>query len=210
MGVAFGVALALTATVLAVVGSDANGTRVALRLTARWSFLLFWAAYAGGAMAALFGPALLPLARRGRELGLAFAAAQSVHLGLVVWLYWITGRPPLSGWLLVFFAAGVVWTYLLAAFSIRTLSEILGSERWRLLRVLGMNYILLAFARDFVLPAMHSGVAHQNVWRLVEYGPFAAMCVAAPFLRFAAALHRRPGGWHVAAVPTRGAHSERS
>ena len=209
MGVAFGVALALAATVVAVVGSDANGTRVALKLTARWSFLLFWPAYAGGAMAVLFGPALLPVVRRGREFGLAFAAAQSVHFGLVVWLYWITGRPPLSGWLFVFFAVGIVWTYLLAAFSIEPLSEALGPGRWRLLRVLGMNYLLLAFARDFVLPAMHSGVAHQDVWRLVEYGPFAVMCVAAPLLRFAAAVHRRPGAWHVAAFPARGAHSER-
>ena len=209
MGVAFGVALALTATVIAVVGSDANGTRVALKLTARWSFLLFWPAYVGGAMAVLFGPAPLPLARRGRELGLAFAAAQLVHLGLVVWLYWITGRPPLSGWLFVFFAVGIGWTYLLAALSIEALSEALGPRRWRLLRVLGLNYILLAFARDFVLPAMHAGVAHQEVWRLVGYGPFAVMCVTAPLLRFAAAAHRRPGIWHVAALPARGAHSER-
>jgi hypothetical protein len=60
--------------------------RVALRMTARWSFLLFWVAYAGGALATLFGPALAPLSGRGREFGLAFAAAHLVHIGLVIWL----------------------------------------------------------------------------------------------------------------------------
>jgi hypothetical protein len=60
-------------------------------------------AYAGGAIAELFGPALGPLARRGREFGLAYAAAQLIHVGLVVWLFQITSRLPLSGKVLVLF-----------------------------------------------------------------------------------------------------------
>ena len=80
MGAAFAVALALTIAVFAVKGIDIVQ---ALRLTARWSFLLFWLAYAGGAMATLFGPTLKPIAAHAREFGLAYAAAQLVHLGLV-------------------------------------------------------------------------------------------------------------------------------
>src|SRR5260370_34079585 len=114
MGMAFGVGLCLAAVVLAIEGIDVNSLKIALRVTARWSFLLFWVAYAGGAMATLFGPAFAPLARRGREFGLAYAAAQLIHLGLVVWLFLITFRPPLSGQSLVFFFTGIVWTYLLA------------------------------------------------------------------------------------------------
>jgi len=56
---------------------------VALRATARWSFLLFWLAYAGGALATLFGPKFQALAHRGRDFGLSFASAHLVHLGLV-------------------------------------------------------------------------------------------------------------------------------
>jgi hypothetical protein len=63
---------------------SANALVTALRLTARWSFLLFWMAYTGSAMGALFGPAFEVLARRGREFGLAYAAAHLIHLGLVV------------------------------------------------------------------------------------------------------------------------------
>jgi hypothetical protein len=199
MSVAFVAALALAVAVLGIVGTDAKGIGVALRLTARWSFLLFWLAYAGGAMAVLFGSALAPLARRGREFGLAFAAAHLVHIGLVVWLYLISARPPLSGLLFVFFSIGIFWTYLLAGLSFGGISKALGPSLWRLVRVVGLNYILLAFAYDFVLPVLRPGTAHQEYWHAAEYLPFAFLTAAAPVLCFAAAAHRRWGLRHIAA-----------
>jgi hypothetical protein len=193
MGLAFGVELVLAAAVLAVLGTGENSIRVALDVTARWSFLLFWMAYASGAIAALLGPALAPLARRGREFGLAFASAHLVHIGLVGWLWVILSRAPLQGGLLVFFAVAIVWTYLIAALSFGRLTEALGPRLWRLLMFLGLNYILLAFARDFVLGAIDSWDSHRYFWQLVKYAPFALMCIAAPLLRFAAAAKRRRG-----------------
>jgi hypothetical protein len=193
MGMAFGVALALVVAVFTILGTGEESTRVALDVTARWSFLLFWMAYAGGAIAALIGPPLAPLERRGREFGLAFASAHIVHIGLIVWLWRILGHVPLQGGLLVFFAIAIVWTYLLAVLSFGRLSEALGLRLWRLLMFLGLNYILLAFARDFVLGVVHSWEVHQYFWPLVKYVPFASMCIAAPLLRFAAAAQRRWG-----------------
>ena len=73
MGAAFGIALVIAIAVLVVQGADNRGTRLALELTARWSFLLFWLAYAGNAVAGLFH--IDSLAGSGREFGLAFAAA---------------------------------------------------------------------------------------------------------------------------------------
>jgi hypothetical protein len=195
MGMAFGVALGLAAAVLAVNGTDAKSLVMGLRLTARWSFLLFWLAYAGGAMAALFGPAFKPLAVRGREFGLAYAAAQLIHLGLVVRLFQISSRPPLSGDLFIFFVVAIVWTYLLAVFSIGGLAKTLGSMGWSTLRFVGLNYILFAFAYDFVPEAVQSVEDHRagRLIGLVWYAPFAAMSVAAPLLVLAAAAHRRVG-----------------
>src|SRR5256885_14030501 len=95
MGAAFGVAAALTAIVLVSQGADNKGTRLALELTARWSFLLFWLAYAGNAVAALFG--VRALAGRGRGFGLAFASAHLVPIGLGIWLGVILGRVAPSG-----------------------------------------------------------------------------------------------------------------
>lgn len=195
MGAAFGMALGLAAAVLAINGTDAKSLLMALQLTARWSFLLFWVAYAGGAMAALFGPAFKPLAGRGREFGLAYAAAQLIHLCLVVRLFQISSRPPLSDELIVFFMIGIFWTYILAVFSFGGLAKKLGPIGWRLLRIVGLNYILFAFASDFVPPAIHGthGTAHHGPMHLIAYAPFAVMSVAAPLLVLAAEAHRRLG-----------------
>jgi hypothetical protein len=190
MGMAFGVSLALAAVILANEGIDAKSLRMALRVTARWSFLFFWAAYAGKAMATLFGPVFLPLARRGREFGLAYAAAMLIHVGLVVWLYQLTSRAPLSGNSLRFFVLGIFWTYLLALFSFGRLVEAVGPMGWRILRLAGLNYILLAFASDFIPTVIGHGTGRYGTWRLVAYIPFAAMSVAAPLLVLAAAAHR--------------------
>jgi hypothetical protein len=34
-----------------------------------------------------------------------------------------------------------------------------------------MNYILLAFARDFVPSVIHLEIAHEGLWLAVEYAP---------------------------------------
>ncbi len=93
-GCGFCAALGLAVVVLAILGTDARGIGGALRVTARFPFLLFWLAYSGGAMAALFGSIFQPLARRGRELGLAFASAHLIHVDLVIWLTgYLPSRP---------------------------------------------------------------------------------------------------------------------
>jgi hypothetical protein len=190
MGAAFVASLGLACMVLAVKGISRESLVIALQLTARWSFLLFWMAYTGSALVTLFGPSLAPLAKHGRELGLAFAAALLVHLGLVAGLFLLTRRPPLTGLLLLFFLTGMFWTYLLAVFSFGGLAKALGSRGWRAIRMVGMNYILCAFIFDFVRVAIHSPV-HYGLWRLIQYAPFAAMCVSAPIFVFAAAMYRR-------------------
>src|SRR6516165_1350098 len=89
MVAAFLIAVASVAVVLAIFGMGERGTTIALRLTARWSFVLFWFAYTGSAIARLFGSHLVGLAPHGRNFGLAFASAQVVHVGLVLWLFYL-------------------------------------------------------------------------------------------------------------------------
>lgn len=179
MGSAFCAAFVLMAGVLAILGVGERGTDAALAATARLSFLLFWAAYAGSALAALFGPMFQPLKHRAREFGLAFAAAHTVHIGLVAWLCWIGATPGIS--VFVFFGIALVWTYLLALFSLGNLQRALGPRLWWALRTLGMNYIALAFFVDFVKFPLYGGVKHA-----VEYWPFAILAVGGPLLRLSA------------------------
>lgn len=186
MGLAFCVALGLAALTLAALGPGVHGTTAALRVTARFSFLLFWLAYAAGAMTTLFGPAFEPLKRRGREFGLAFASAHLVHLGLVAWLTYI-GHAPARG-VFLFFGLAVLWTYLLALFSIPRLHKALGSRGWWFLSVVGLNYIAYAFATDFL------GYPQFGSFRyLAGYLPFAALSVVGPLLCLAAFVQR--AGW---------------
>lgn len=187
MGAAFGAALAITAITLALHGTDDKATRLALELTARFSFVLFWLAYAGSAIAILFR--VDALAGRGRDFGLAFAAAHLVHIGLVIWLGYLMGRVPLSGGLLLFFLVGLAFTYLLAFLSFggaRALGPL-----WRPLRFVGMNYILIAFGRDFVLPVLHPKPTQHNAAHFVAYAPFAAASILAPLLLLAVTLRHR-------------------
>jgi hypothetical protein len=183
MASAFSAALGLAALVLAVLGPGKHGTIVALQVTARFSFLLFWLAYAAGAMTTLFGLAFEPLKRRGREFGLAFASAHLVHLGLVVWLTYIGDAPALGVFL--FFGIGALWVYLLALFSIPGLHKALGSNAWWFLRVVGLNYIAYAFATDFLGYPQFGSFKY-----LAGYLPFAVLSVAGPALCLAAFVQR--------------------
>ena len=171
MGTAFVFACCLAATALAIWGTEAKGISTALRMTARLSFLLFWPAYVGSPLVALFGPRFLPIKRRGRELGLAFAAAQFVHAGLVVWLCAIGGAP--GARVFEIFGTALAFTYLLALFSVDRMRELFGPAVWWGLRVVGMNYIAFAFTLDF-----RRGHPLGRSGDLIAYGPFLALSIA--------------------------------
>ena len=185
MGAAFLANLCLAVVILVVRGAGVHGTEIALAGTARVSFLWFWAAYAGGALANLFGPAFLPLRQHGREFGLAFAAALLVHLGLVSWLCFIGAAPARGAF--IFFGTAAAFTFLLAGLSFGDLHRMLGPKGWQLLRIVGMNFILYAFLTDFMRNPLHGGTKS-----LVEYLPFSAMAILAPLLRLAAWSVRLP------------------
>jgi len=180
MGAAFAVAAGLAALALAGFGAGERGTDIALQVTARWSFLLFWLAYAGAPMATLFGatlfgatrvgPAFRLLQRHGRDFGLAFAAAHLVHVGLVGWLCWI-GTPPATA-VFVFFSVPLLCVYLLALSSIGRVQHLLGRTAWRVVRIVGMNYIGYAFAVDFLGYDLTGGLKG-----LFFYLPFAVLSV---------------------------------
>jgi hypothetical protein len=180
MGCAFCAALGLAGVVLVALGPGERGTIVALQATARLSFVLFWPAYAGGALTTLFGLAFEGLKWRAREFGLAFASAHLVHIALVAWLTYIGAAPPLGTF--VFFGIAVLWTYLLALFSVARLQRILGSNGWGLMRAMGLNYIAYAFAVDFV-----SASPVVSLKYFIGYLPFAVLSVVGPMLCLVAA-----------------------
>jgi hypothetical protein len=184
MAAAFCVALATAVVTLAVAGVDEHGIGAALVLTGRLSFLIFWPAYVGGAAATLFGRRFSGLARHGRDFGLAYAAAQLVHFSLVARLVLGSQRPLLEA-VMPFFAIGVVWTYVLAAFSVERIGNAAGQKHVRILRNIGLEYLALIFFVDLVsLP-----LGERSGYPL-EYLPFSALIIVGPLLRAAASFRR--------------------
>jgi hypothetical protein len=179
MTASFLVAAALAAIVLSIF-SPQDRVGVALRVTARWSFSLFWLAYTASAMAILWGPPFDRLARYGREFGLAFAAAQLVHIGLIL------GSGAGAG--MTFFWIGIVLTYLLALFSLPRVRDAMGPRLWRISVLIALNYIALVFAADFIEgPLKRGGIANYPL----SYVPFALMLIVGVGLRVAAFVHRK-------------------
>lgn len=187
MAAGFVVASLLAALALSLFGLGERGTGIALRLTARWSFLLFWLAYAGSAMAKLFGPRFGGLARRGRDFGLTYASAQVVHVGLVLWILYLA--PGKNGGML-FFWVGILCTYLLALFSLPGFRETLGPRLWRMFRTVALEYIALVFAADFILGPLQAAT-RPGEYPLLTYAPFALMLVAGAGLRLASVARYR-------------------
>jgi hypothetical protein len=173
--------------VLAIGVLTPPGDRVALalRATARWSFLWFWLASTGGALCTLFGHRFQALAQRAREFGLTFASVHLVHIALAVFLVYVLAAPfPLPK--LIFFAVGAFWVYLLALLSIKRIASMLQPRAGRIVRSIGVEYITLVFLFDFYQGPFQGGIAN-----LVIYLPFLMLALAGPILRIAAAMKRR-------------------
>jgi hypothetical protein len=180
MTAAFCGALALAIAVLAIFGTTERGLFLALRFTARLSFLLFLAAYAGGAAYTLFGQTFAFLARHQREFGLSFAAAQLVHVSLVLWLYGIATQKPIPDSSAVMFSIGIVCVYVLALYSVERVRKLLTPGIWRFVRFIGLNYIAYLFYADF------TGPLFNGFKQPIAYLPFVILIVLGVALRFAA------------------------
>lgn len=182
---AFAIALVLAALVLAALGTGERGVSDALRMTARWSFLPFWLSYAARPLAGLFGRGFLPLARRAREFGLAYAAAHLIHVGLIAWLYAISTRAPVSPASALFFGTALFWTYLLALLSAERVSRWIEPGILRLLRQFGAQFIMFAFFVDFARAPFRRDLDVQ-----IFYTPFLLLALAGFALWIANAVHQ--------------------
>ena len=158
---------------------------VALRWTARWSFVWFFLASWSAALGVLFGARFRPLAVRAREFGLAFASAHLVHVALVaIMLYGAT--TPFARQPLILFGIGVGFAYVMALITLSArLRAILGPQAWRAFRIIGIEYINYAYYWDFRGRTFHKGAIN-----LLIYAPFLALTLAGPAVRLAALVHK--------------------
>lgn len=146
--------LCCAAALAFLTGPDAiEGSRRAIRVTARTSFFLFLAAFTASSFAALLpGPFTRALLRERRIIGLAFAFSHLLH-GVAIYgfsqlnpAFW-PARSTLSN---VPGSVGFLFILLLAATTYRPLAKRLGNTAWRRLHVTGMWLIAAVFAYSYL------------------------------------------------------------
>jgi hypothetical protein len=184
MILAFATAFAMTIAIRLTLGPHERMV-TALRATARWSFVWFWLASVAAPLCTLFGPRFKPLAQHARDLGLSFASAHLVHIGLVAWMY-VVSVPDLGRTAVILFSTGAVWTYLIAILSFADVSKGIPPRAVRLFRITGVEYISVVFFIDFYKNPFGGGWKHA-----IFYAPFVALTAVGPILRLAAAIKRQ-------------------
>ena len=172
-------AAALATAILLLCGAGPRGVDKALDATARLAFVFFLPAYVGGSLVTVFGLSFLLLAKHGRDLGLAFASVEIVHLGLVARLCTIGAAPGRSTFIL--FGAAAFFVFLLAILSFKAFRRLLHPSFWWAVRLIGMNFIAYAFYVDLSRNAFAGGMVHN-----LYYAPFLLSLISVFLLKLVA------------------------
>jgi hypothetical protein len=162
---------------------DEMTIRVAIRTTARISFILILGAFVGNALYCLVPASASRWLKENKDgLTLGFAASHTVHLAFILALVAALGRQHLLnelGWVVVIsFATGFVFIYVLAA-------EVLFRHRTSLssrFKALAHYYLITLFVVGFTVSGMT---------RPLFYTPFILVAVTAIGVRIAAAIRSR-------------------
>jgi sulfoxide reductase heme-binding subunit YedZ len=162
---------------------DEMTIRLAIRTTARISFVLFLGAFLGNALYRLVPAAATRWLKENKDrFTLGFAASHTAHLAFILALVAALGREHLLnelGWIVVVaFLTGFLFIYALAAdvlFRHRTL----WSARFE------------AFAHYYLMVLFVVGFALSGIARPLFYAPFILVAVTAIGVRIAAAVRSR-------------------
>ncbi len=164
---------------------DETAIRVAIRTTARISFVLFLGAFLGNALYRLWPAAATRWLKENKgRFTLGFAGSHTVHLAFILALVGALGQEHLLnelGWIvIVAFSTGFLSIYALAAgvlFSNRTFW--LASPRFE------------ACAHYFLIAVFGWGFALSGLRRPLFYTPFLVTVIAAIAVKIAAAIRAR-------------------
>lgn len=141
--------IGLTATMLAG-GFTHDGVLQGVRLTARWSFAWFIAAWSASSIAKLWpGGWRTELLRRRRAVGLGFAFSHFVHAAFFLTAILAFGH---KAPMVVLIGGGIGYAFVLAmaATSNNASMKALGPKAWKALHSFGGVYLLLIFFNSYL------------------------------------------------------------
>jgi DMSO/TMAO reductase YedYZ heme-binding membrane subunit len=161
-------------------GTGADGLHAMLRESGRISALIFLLVFVARPAHQLVGKSWSRrLLENRRYIGISFAAAHTVHLYVILWL-WRTVPEEVFAWVTIIVGGtGFLLMYLMLITSFDVPAKAIGSKAWRRLHKTGLYWIGFIFAFDFfALPAEELLSAH--------YLPYSIAMAIAIALRLAA------------------------
>ncbi len=164
--------------ILSINGIDEQAMRIAIRVTARSSCLLFLCAFLASTLRKMRSDKLTKwFVKNRRYLGLSFAVSHSFHALAIIGLALLATEGTVGtdhgGNLGYFFIIAMTAT------SFRRTADFIGDRGWKILHTVGMYYLWLAFTYSF-----GHRLLGGDPWFI--YLPFTFLLIAAIILRFAA------------------------
>ena len=181
--------LTVAGSLLAFGGDAREATRLALRTTARLSFVYFMLAFVASPLARLRpGSASRWLVRHRRAFGVAFGASMTVHVGCILRLYalYAPDRPPMvtdADFLIGI--PGLILVALMTVTSALIVRRRMSPVVWRRLHTVG----LYAVWSIFFLCLVDSVARKESTNPIPAYGVFILTLLAAMALRLTALRH---------------------
>jgi len=180
------VSLSVATAILVAGDAEREATRLALRATARVSFVYFILAFVASPLARLRpGPASQWLLRRRRAFGVAFGASMTVHVGCILRLYalYAPERPPMvtdADFLIG--VPGLVLVALMTVTSLIAIRRRIPPAQWRRLHRVGIYAVWTIFFLCLVDSVGRKETAHP----VLGYYAFVAVLLTAMGLRLGA------------------------
>jgi len=176
---------------LLLAGSDIAATELALRTTARISFVWFTLTFIASPLQQLRPTRVSAwLLHRRRALGVIFGLSMSIHVGFILRLFALhaPARPPMvTNADFLIGIPGLVMVGLLTVTSLETLKQRLGATRWRRLHTAGIWVVWSIFFLCLVDSVGRKATDHP----LLAYHAFIAVLLLGLGLRIWAARQRR-------------------
>ena len=154
--------------VIALNGFSDDSLRIALRLSARISFMLFLVIFVARPLAQLFpGPLTRTLLRERRSLGIAFGTNHIVHLALIACRF--TAFPeleyPVSSGIVGGTAYLLILLMLITSFDGPT--RAIGSKAWRVLHKTGLYFVGFVFITTLLPDEGDPFFTFERAWFVV-------------------------------------------
>ncbi len=172
----------MVAIIWLIYGIDEQGMRMAIRATARTSYILFLGAFVASALRRIWSNSFTAwLLKNRRYLGISMAVSHTYHAIAILGLWFAT-----SGVTPKFDPGGALGYLFLIAMTITSFERPaawIGQPAWKILHTTGMHFFWLAFTLEFSLRIQES---------MLIYLPLVILLVLAIMLRlFAPRMQRK-------------------